>query len=171
MPHAIICLTHCRFNSHLKASRAQPRDHRYCIWVSQLNDPTRCFRQFQTYLNTVGIGAPSEADDDDSYSGSASEVDEQPYAFTPRRTQEPAAKIPRVDDTKWKAGLLKNPTEKIALRETCAICLALPPRICFKNCGHCCCCAECALNIKDSRCPLCRAPVDKATDIIRLFAG
>ena len=151
--------------------------YRYCIWVGQLPDPTRCFRQFQTYLNTVGIGeVPNDPEDDeDSYSsGYASELDDDHLYFPPpplaqRVQQEPLTKVRRVDEAKWKANLLKNPEEKVDLRESCAICFALPPKVVFKNCGHCCCCAECALKMKDGRCPLCRASMDKETDIIRIF--
>ena len=83
-----------------------------------------------------GLSDPEEDDDGDSYSD-LSEVDVEAHIPPPpRHAQEPAAKAARVDETKWKAALLKNPEEKIALRDTCVICMTLPPRVCFKNCGN-----------------------------------
>ncbi len=177
-------------------SQVLESDPAYCIWVSQLRDPTRCFRELQTYLATVGVLNPQqyEDSDDDSdgseYGGDVGWI--HPPAALPLlyEEEEPppkAARNSQVDTEKLRADLLKNPEDRIELR-ACVVCCDLPAKVLFRRCGavlsfiyksvasercgHVCCCAECALDMRDDRCPICRAPVVKEEgDIIRVYAG
>ena len=85
---AISFLTHCVFNSD------PTLNSRYCVWVAGLPE-TRCFRQFQAYLATVGVGMPipnGPDHDEDSDSTSDSDIDPNgwPYPDIPPPPLPPA---------------------------------------------------------------------------------
>ena len=112
------------------------QDPAYCVWVSQLRDPTRCFREFQTYLATVGVVNPEPPpDDEDSEGSSDGEYGDVGWLHPPPGLtyEEPPPKMARGSDAeKMRAELLKNPEEVIEVR-TCVVCLALPAKVIFRR--------------------------------------
>ena len=169
-------------------------DPAYCIWISGLRDPNRCFKELLAYLATVGVVDPERDEDSDDSDGDASDGDVgwiHPAALPVQHESEPPPKVARnsqADTEKMRADSLKNPDEAIQLR-ACVICCDLPAKVLFRRCaatlsffvcisayalrcGHVCTCAGCALDMRDDRCPICRAPVVKEEgDIIRVYAG
>ena len=116
------------------------QDPAYCVWVSQLRDPTRCFREFQAYLATVGIlnPEPPPPDDDESEGEESSDAEYDvgwlhPPPGLPMLYEEPPPKVARGSDTeRMRSELLKNPEEKIELRP-CVVCLELPAKVIFRR--------------------------------------
>ena len=114
------------------------QDPAYCVWVSQLRDPTRCFREFQTYLATVGVvnPEPPPPDDDESEDERSSDGEYDVGWLHPPpglAYEEPPPKMARGSDTeKMRAELLKDPEERIELRP-CVVCLELPAKVIFRR--------------------------------------
>ena len=114
------------------------QDPAYCVWVSQLRDPTRCFREFQTYLATVGVvnPEPPPPDDDESEGERSSDAEYDVGWLHPPpglAYEEPPPKMARGSDTeKMRAELLKDPEERIELR-ACVVCLELPAKVIFRR--------------------------------------
>ena len=49
--------------------------------------------------------------------------------------------------------------ERVESCESCVVCMEVQRAVIFANCGHCCCCQQCAEHLSPQLCPLCRSPV------------
>ncbi len=114
-------------------------DPGYCIWISTLRDPNRCFRELLAYLATVGVVDPERDENSDDSDGDESDGDvgwiHPPAALPLQYETEPPPKIARnsqADTDKMRADLLKNPEEAIQLRP-CVICCDLPAKVLFRR--------------------------------------
>ncbi len=114
-------------------------DPAYCIWISGLRDPNRCFKELLAYLATVGVVDPERDEDSDDSDGDASDGDVgwiHPAALPVQHESEPPPKVARnspADTEKMRADLLKNPDEAIQLRP-CVVCCDLPAKVLFRRC-------------------------------------
>jgi len=53
---------------------------------------------------------------------------------------------------------------KVYPQEECSICMDASPAYIFVKCGHSCVCKNCANNLREQRCPLCRAFIEAKLD-------
>ena len=69
-----------------------------------------------------------------------------------------------------KPAVIVTPTTADASSKECAICMANPRNVLFKNCGHVCVCKECITRMTKKECPVCRTAF-RPTDVINVVVS
>ena len=132
-------------HKHFFFSEIYEVDPAYCVWASELTDPSPAMEKFQTYLRQR---------EQTTVDASSSDGEEPATSPSPPQKRARIAPTPGDNDnqhmTSW----------------TCRVCFEKAIREAFLPCGHILCCVDCGNQVE--ACPLCRRHIDNA---VRIYAS